>query len=196
MQAIPPRPVDGVFRLPLDRAFSAKGFGTIAAGIPVAGSASLGDEVVLLPQNVTGRIRRIEVYGQQSDTVLAGQCAADQPGALRRPRDRPGRRADAARLFRPGGVLPLPTAALAAGRERTPLKNAVELKFHTGTSEVNATLYLLRAGRAPRQRRTFRPTPHQAAGGRRAGRSLHPADLLAGPHHRRRPDHRGHRRAG
>ena len=76
VQAIPPRPVDGVFRLPLDRAFSAKGFGTIAAGIPVAGSASLGDEVVLLPQNVTGRIRRIEVYGQQSDTVLAGQCAA------------------------------------------------------------------------------------------------------------------------
>ena len=76
MRAITPKRADGVFRMPLDRAFSAKGFGTVVAGIPIAGAAPLGDEVVLLPQDITSRIKRIEVYGQNSDTVLAGQCAA------------------------------------------------------------------------------------------------------------------------
>ena len=76
VRSITPRRADGVFRMPLDRAFSAKGFGTVVAGIPVAGSASVGDEAVLLPQNVNSRIKRIEVYGQRSDTLLCGQCAA------------------------------------------------------------------------------------------------------------------------
>src|SRR5208283_4240443 len=76
VRSITPRRADGVFRMPLDRAFSARGFGTIVAGIPVAGAASLGNETVLLPQNFTSRIKRIEAYGQASDRVLSGQCAA------------------------------------------------------------------------------------------------------------------------
>ncbi|MCR4415421.1 MAG: GTP-binding protein, partial [Thermoguttaceae bacterium] len=39
VQSIPPKRTDGVFRVPLDRAFSAKGYGTIVAGIPIAGEA-------------------------------------------------------------------------------------------------------------------------------------------------------------
>ncbi len=141
VRAIPPRRADGVFRLPSDRAFSAKGFGTIVAGIPIAGSAALHDEVVLLPQNVTSRIRRIEVYGQTSETVLAGQCAAVNLG-----------RCDAAEIAR-GDVLTLPgyfspeefyvCRLRLLPCEKTTLKNGGEVKFHTGTSEVNAVLYLL-----------------------------------------------------
>jgi selenocysteine-specific elongation factor len=139
--SIPPRRIDGVFRLPLDRAFTAQGFGTVAAGIPIAGSASLGDELVLLPQNVGGRVKRIEVYGQLSETVLAGQCAAINLG-----------RCDARDLVR-GNVLTLPGYFTAEEffvcrfrllpHEKINLKNGVEIKFHTGTTEVNAVLYLL-----------------------------------------------------
>ena len=91
------------------------GYGTVVAGIPVAGLARTGDEVVLLPHNITGRIRRIEVYGQTSDTVMAGQCAAPQRRALGPPRDPPWRRADRARLFLAAGVVRLlaPAAARA-----------------------------------------------------------------------------------
>ncbi|MEN6451705.1 MAG: SelB C-terminal domain-containing protein, partial [Thermoguttaceae bacterium] len=143
VRSVPPRPSDGLFRLPLDRAFSAKGFGAVAAGIPVAGFASLGDEVVLLPQGATSRIRRIEVYGQPSNTVLAGQCAAINLGHC-----------DLHQVGR-GDVLTLPgyfTAEeyfvcqfrlLRRENAKTPLRNGGEVKFHTGTSEVNATLYLL-----------------------------------------------------
>ena len=76
IRSIRPKRTDGVFRMPVDRAFSAAGYGTVVAGIPVAGSAHAGDEVLLLPQGIVGRIRQIQVYGRSSDTVMAGQCAA------------------------------------------------------------------------------------------------------------------------
>ena len=75
IRSIRPKRTDGVFRMPVDCAFSAAGYGTVVAGIPVAGSAHAGDEVLLLPQGIVGRIRQIQVYGRSSDTVMAGQCA-------------------------------------------------------------------------------------------------------------------------
>jgi selenocysteine-specific elongation factor len=143
VRSITPRRADGVFRMPLDRAFSVKGFGTVVAGIPVAGSASLGGEAVLLPQNFTSRIKRIEVYGQTSQTVLCGQCAAINLGHCD------------AKEIRRGDVLTLPgyfaPQEFYVCRLRTlplelALSNGAEVKFHTGTSEVNATLYLFQPG--------------------------------------------------
>jgi selenocysteine-specific elongation factor len=142
VRAIKPKRTDGVFRMPLDRAFSVQGYGTVVAGIPVAGSARAGDEVVLLPQNLAGRIRRIEVYGQASDTVMAGQCAALNVGHWDH------------RTIRRGDVLTLPgyftpqewfvCSLRLLPREKLFLKNGAEVKFHTGTSEVAAMFYPLR----------------------------------------------------
>ena len=66
----------GIFRVPVDRTFSVKGYGTVATGIPVAGSVRIGDEVVLLPQGSRGRVSGIQVYSRTGDTAVAGQCAA------------------------------------------------------------------------------------------------------------------------
>ena len=143
VRSITPRRADGVFRMPLDRAFSVKGFGTVVAGIPVAGSASLGGEAVLLPQNFASRIKRIEVYGQTSETVLCGQCAAINLGHCD------------AKEIRRGDVLTLPgyftpqefyVCRLQTLPMEIALSNGDEVKFHTGTTEVNATLYLLQPG--------------------------------------------------
>ncbi len=139
VQSIPPKRTDGVFRVPLDRAFSAKGYGTVVAGIPIAGEARVGDELVLLPQNELGRLKRIEVYGRDSDTVKAGQCAALNVGHWDH------------RAIRRGDVVTLPSYFAPATwyaaqlrllpHEKLVLKNGAAVKFHTGTSEVNATLY-------------------------------------------------------
>jgi len=141
VQKIQPRRVDGVFRVPVDRTFSAHGFGTIVAGIPVCGSARVGDEVVVLPHNLSGRIKRIEVYGRTSDSVLAGQCAAINVGHW-----------DSQKIGR-GDVVALPgyfgpesffiCSVRLLPREKLHLKHGSELKFHTGTSEVNAVVYAL-----------------------------------------------------
>ena len=145
VQAIRPKPVDGVFRVPLDRAFSAKGYGTVVAGIPVSGSARAGDDVVLLPQGVTGRIKRIEVYGHASDTVMAGQCAALNVGHWDH---RTIRRGDT--LTVPGYFAPqrwyVGTVRMLA-REKFVLKSGAEVKFHTGTSEVPAAVYPMQGDR-------------------------------------------------
>jgi selenocysteine-specific elongation factor len=141
VRRIQPRRVDGVFRIPVDRAFSAHGYGTVVAGIPVCGSAQVGDEVVVLPHNLAGRIKRIEVYGRASDTVLAGQCAAVNVGHW-----------DSQAIGR-GDTVTLPgyfspetyyiCKARLLPREKLHLKHGSELKFHTGTSEVNAVVYAL-----------------------------------------------------
>ncbi len=141
VESIEPRRLDGVFRLPVDRAFSAHGFGTVVAGIPVCGSARVEDEVVLLPAGLSGRIRQIEVYGRASDTVRTGQCAAINM-----------RHWDAGAIHR-GQVLTLPgyfepqewfTARLRMlGDLKQPLKSGTRLRLHTGTADLPATVYLL-----------------------------------------------------
>jgi selenocysteine-specific elongation factor len=139
VQSIRPKHIDGVFRLPVERAFSVKGYGTVVAGIPVSGTARAGDEIVLLPSGIRGRIKRIEVYCRASDAVMAGQCAAINVGHWEH---------DA---IRRGDVLTAPgffassewyTATLRLlPRVKVALKNGTEVKFHTGTAEVIATIY-------------------------------------------------------
>jgi selenocysteine-specific elongation factor len=133
---------DGVFRMPLDRAFSVQGYGTVVSGIPVAGSAHAGDEVVLLPHNMSGCIRRIEVYGQASDTVMAGQCAALNIGHWDH---RAIRRGDTLAL--PGYFAPqewFVCQLRLLRRDKLLLKSGAEVRFHTGTSDVAAMFYPLK----------------------------------------------------
>jgi selenocysteine-specific elongation factor len=144
VRSITPRRTDGVFRMPLDRAFSAKGFGTIVAGIPITGSASVGAETLLLPQDFTSRIKRIEVYGQPSETLLCGQCAAVNLGHCDAKEVRRGDVLTVPGYFTPQEFYVCQLRLLPL--EKLSLKSGSELKFHTGTSEVNATLYPLDSG--------------------------------------------------
>jgi selenocysteine-specific elongation factor len=141
VQSIRPRRVDGVFRVPIERGFSAPGYGTVVAGIPVAGSAKNGDAVVLLPQGAAGRIRRIEVYGHPCDAVLAGQCAAINVGQWDHHAVHRGNVIAAPGYFQPQEWFVCTLRTLP--RERILLKSGTQVKFHTGTSEVPATIHPL-----------------------------------------------------
>jgi len=139
VRAIRPKRLDGVFRLPVDRAFSAKGYGTVVAGIPVCGSARTGDEVVLLPHGQTGRIRRIEVYGHDSEVVMAGQCAALN---MRHWDHQTIGRGDT--LAAPGYFSAQEWYACTLRllpRGKSVLKSGAQVKLHTGSSEVPAAVY-------------------------------------------------------
>lgn len=143
--SIEPKRLDGVFRMPVDRAFSAKGYGTIVAGIPAKGSATIDDELLLLPQGVAGRIRAIQVYGRDADAVRAGQCAALNV-----------REWDQKAIGR-GNVVTVPgyfsTHEWVVCRlellphEKLSLKNGATVRFHTGTSDVSAKVYLMQGDR-------------------------------------------------
>jgi selenocysteine-specific elongation factor len=140
VRTIEPKRVDGVFRLPVDRSFSVMGYGPVVSGIPLSGSAAVGDEIVLLPQQLKGRIKAIQVYKQMSERVLAGQCAAlnvrdwDPKGI---------RRGDTVAV--PGYFEPAEWCICALRllpHEKSVLKNGSQARFHTGTADVTATVYL------------------------------------------------------
>jgi selenocysteine-specific elongation factor len=59
-----PRPAGDLFRLPVDRAFSLAGVGTVLTGTSWSGRLRVGDEVALLPAGKTARVRSIQVHGR------------------------------------------------------------------------------------------------------------------------------------
>lgn len=138
---IQPKSTDGVFRQPVERTFSVKGFGTVVSGIPAAGSAKVGDELVLLPAAAKSRIKAIQVYGRDADTVKSGQCAAINLPQLDYKNVHRGGVLTEPGYFQPANWFACTLNLLETGGQ--PLKNGTKLKFHTGTSEVPAAVYLL-----------------------------------------------------
>ena len=64
------------FRLPLDRAFSMRGFGTVATGTLISGTVKLEDEVEVFPLGKRVRVRGIQTHGETVQRALAGQRTA------------------------------------------------------------------------------------------------------------------------
>jgi len=74
--SLPPRAQTGVFRLPIDRVFTVKGFGTIVTGTILGGEVKNGDELTVIPTGLTTRVRGIEVHGAAVEHAVAGHRAA------------------------------------------------------------------------------------------------------------------------
>jgi len=74
--ALPRRDVGQAFRLPVDRVFTLKGFGTIVTGTCVSGAVRRGEEVELLPGARRTRVRGIEVHGQAAEQTAPSQRTA------------------------------------------------------------------------------------------------------------------------
>jgi selenocysteine-specific elongation factor len=66
----------GAFRLWIERRFQIRGFGTVVSGIPSSGEVRVGDRLRLLPDGATGRVRGMEVYGEDAEIGRAGECVA------------------------------------------------------------------------------------------------------------------------
>ena len=73
---LPSRETDGVFRLPIQRVFSAKGHGTVVTGVPVSGSVSKDDRLEILPGEHKGRVRGLQAYKVTVDRARAGHSTA------------------------------------------------------------------------------------------------------------------------
>ncbi len=74
--SLPPRATGGVPRLPVDRSFVMKGFGTVVTGTLASGRLVEGQEIAVLPGERRGRIRGLQVHGQSVSVAQAGQRAA------------------------------------------------------------------------------------------------------------------------
>jgi selenocysteine-specific elongation factor len=146
VDAIEPKKTDGVFRLPVERTFSVKGYGTVVTGIPVAGSVKIGDEVVLFPHGTKGRVKAVQVYKRNSNTAVVGQCAAINVPQWDYKNVERGCTVALAMYFAPEQWYLCKLQVLT--NIKSPLKMGAKIKFHTGTSEVLATVYFLETNRA------------------------------------------------
>jgi selenocysteine-specific elongation factor len=66
----------GVTRLPVDRVFTMKGFGTVVTGTLIAGMIKKDDELEVHPTGQRLRVRRIQVHGTETNAARAGQRTA------------------------------------------------------------------------------------------------------------------------
>jgi len=138
---IQPRRGDGIVRLPIDRVFTIRGFGTIVTGTLWTGSLAIGDEVTILPKDLPSRVRRLQVHNESVEKALAGQrTAVNLPGLETNQIER-GDLLCLAGTLRVSTSLEATLALLPDAPK--PLANRARVRFHLGTAEILARAILL-----------------------------------------------------
>ena len=138
-----PRSAAGVFRMPVQRVFSARGFGTVLTGIPLSGSVEVGAQLEVLPGGQRGKVRGLHAYGEPAQRVRAGHSSAlnlsdvDHHAVAR-----------GAVVATPGyfkGVRMLGARLRALPTLERPIADRSAVRLHVGTAEVVGELVLLDA---------------------------------------------------
>lgn len=139
-----PKQTDMVARLPIDRGFVIKGFGSVVTGTLTAGRIALTDEMELLPGNVRTRVRSLQVHGQSREEALAGQrTAVNIQGVSLEDVER-------GQVLLPAGRFST-TSMLDVKLELLPdapraLTQRTRIRLHHDTSEIMARVVLLEGG--------------------------------------------------
>lgn len=132
---------EGIFRLPIDRVFTIRGFGTIVTGTCISGRIQAGDEVEIYPVSKRAKVRNIQAYHQDVKEAGAGQrVALNLQGIEKQEIER-------------GTIIALPGTLLPTSRVDAslrylklpfnPIKNNSTLRFHVATTQAEGKLILL-----------------------------------------------------
>jgi selenocysteine-specific elongation factor len=136
---VPQRDAQRHLRLPIDRSFAMKGFGTVVTGTLISGSIKAEDELELFPSGEKLRVRGVQSGGKQVAGATAGQrtavnLAGIEHGAIRR-----GMVLAAAGKFRTTRRIDVRVQLLGSAPT---VKNRARLHFHSGTAETVAQISL------------------------------------------------------
>lgn len=130
-----------LFRLPVDRVFSVKGFGTVATGTLMDGMLNINDDVVIFPEEKPAKVRGIQTYGKDAERAVAGQrTAVNLSGLKKEDLDR-------------GSVLAMPNAVVVTNMLDVELKifessdrqvlNNSRVHLYVGSKEVLCKVILM-----------------------------------------------------
>ena len=129
------------FRLPVDRAFTMRGFGAVVTGTLISGSVHLEQEVELFPSGRRVRVRGIQVHGQSVDRATAGQRTALNLAGVDVAELARGMTLAETGRFRAITQIDCSFHLLPAAK---PLKHRAPVHFHAGTAEVEAEVRRLK----------------------------------------------------
>jgi selenocysteine-specific elongation factor len=133
--------VFGPFRLPVDRIFAIKGFGSVITGTSMSGRVDLGEELCFYPKDMVAKVRGIQVHSSDVETVEAGHRTAINLQGV-----------DTADISRgmvaatPGSLLPgymLDCDFLYLKSNKKALKHRARVRVHLGTAEIMGRVSLL-----------------------------------------------------
>ena len=131
--SVPARRADGPVRLPIDRVFSMKGFGTVVTGTLVSGRLETEQELVTLPLQLATKVRGLQVHGQSYTSVEAGRRVAINVGGVDVSDVARGHTLADRDAFEPTRWLDVRLDLLSEAR---PLGQGVRVRFHCGTAEL------------------------------------------------------------
>jgi selenocysteine-specific elongation factor len=138
---VPPKQLEGKFRLPVDRVFTIRGFGTVVTGTLFSGTIRVEDRIEIYPKGIEAKIRGLQVHNAGVPEAVAGQRTAINLQGI-----------DKVELER-GDVLGhpgefAPTFMLDAVLQHLsdaprPLRHRARVRLHVGTSEIMGRVILL-----------------------------------------------------
>jgi selenocysteine-specific elongation factor len=138
--AVEERRATGPVRLPIDRAFTLAGHGTVVTGTLWSGSIAVGDTLVLYPSGRETRVRSVHVHGEPVERAEAGQRTAVGVHGIAKDAVERGDT-----LGTPGAlhVTHMIDARLGLVRSARSVENRTRVHFHLATAEVLARIVLL-----------------------------------------------------
>jgi len=136
---VPARDTEALFRLPIDRVFTMKGFGAVVTGTLIAGKVKKEEEVEVFPSRKRARVRGVQVHGSTAEQAIAGQRTALNLAGVQMEELARGMTLAAPGVFEPTQKFEVQISLL---KDAKPLKNRARVHFHAFTSETIAEVAL------------------------------------------------------
>jgi len=141
VEQIPERDTGHLFRLPIDRVFTMKGFGTVITGTSVSGKIRTGDDVTVYPQGTSSKIRGLHIHNKEVTEAGAGLRTAINLQGIEKMMLSRGNIVATKDSLRPTYMVDVVLDHLPSAPRK--LKNRAKVRFHAGTAEIISTLILL-----------------------------------------------------
>ncbi len=138
---IPERSSSNLFRLPVDRVFTMKGFGTVITGSLMSGKVKVGDNVMIYPSGIPSKVRGIQVHGESVEAAHSGMRTAINFQGLEKASIERGQVLSTANALLPSYMVDVSLHYLESNKKK--IKSRSRVRLHTGTSEIMGNLILL-----------------------------------------------------
>jgi selenocysteine-specific elongation factor len=138
---VTPKSSNGILRLPIDRVFTMKGFGTVITGTLLSGTISTEQEVEILPKGTRTKVRGIQSHNQAAQRAVAGQRTAVNLQGIERDQLSRGDTIVSAGFFTPTKTLDAKLSLLKQAPRG--LKTGSRIRFYNTTQEAIGRIIIL-----------------------------------------------------
>lgn len=147
------RSSSGLFRLWVEDSFTIRGSGTVVTGIPTHGRIRPGGQLHLLPAGLSGRVRRMQVYGDDATEGCAGECVALNIPELDHQAIKRGMTLVESNTLGPVTMAEAELRILQSIQSK--VEDYLEVQLHVGTASVAANLAMMESNEMSGGQRQF-----------------------------------------